>query len=308
MLFTRAKKKIVTFTSLHPTDIIVDGAKSKGVQMFRSWLEYCQTGVIGIDAGPGGSTESPFEDHVVRIVESLGYEAVPQVGTAGYRIDIGVRHPDWKYGYVAGVECDGAAYHSSRSARDRDRLRQEILERLGWTLYRIWSTDWYQNPNAERERLKLFLDKRMAFLKAQPPRTMLSSFNDLMASTTRLPPAPRPTLVAAPRAGGHGARQDDRQGELLARNQALPKPTPTEKSDYGERKRVKVGSKVTFQCQDGQKETLKFTISASMNDPGNGILRKDVPLAKILIDLEEGEEFEFQRGNSIHPALILNIA
>lgn len=75
----------------------------------------------------------------------FGCEVVPQVGVAGFRIDLGVRHPDWPYGYILGVECDGAAYHSSKSSRDRDRLRQEVLEGLGWRLHRIWSTDWFRN-------------------------------------------------------------------------------------------------------------------------------------------------------------------
>ncbi|WP_168217296.1 DUF4011 domain-containing protein [Paracoccus liaowanqingii] len=128
VLFTRAKRKIVTFTSLKPSDILVDEGKNKGVKMFRAWLEYCLTGSVPDTRPAGGATESPFEDFVVECIKQLGYEAVPQVGVAGYRIDIGVRHPDYPYGYILGVECDGAAYHSSRSSRDRDRLRQEVLE------------------------------------------------------------------------------------------------------------------------------------------------------------------------------------
>jgi very-short-patch-repair endonuclease len=54
---------------------------------------------------------------------------------------------------LLGIECDGAAYHSAKSARDRDRLRQEILERMGWNIYRIWSTDWFSDPDREMEKL-----------------------------------------------------------------------------------------------------------------------------------------------------------
>ncbi|MDX5401133.1 MAG: DUF3320 domain-containing protein, partial [Rhodobacterales bacterium] len=81
------------------------------------------------------------------------YEADPQVGTAGFRIDIGVRHPERPGQYIAAVECDGAAYHSALWARERDRLRQDVLEGLGWRFHRIWSTDWFHRKDAEIKRL-----------------------------------------------------------------------------------------------------------------------------------------------------------
>ena len=89
---------------------------------------------------------------VMNQIRAMGCQPVPQVGVAGYFVDIGVRHPDWPHGYVLGVECDGASYHSAKSARDRDRLRQEVLEELGWRLHRIWSTDWFNNPGGKRPR------------------------------------------------------------------------------------------------------------------------------------------------------------
>jgi very-short-patch-repair endonuclease len=81
-----------------------------------------------------------------------GYQLEPQVGTAGYFIDIGVKHPEYPGRYVLAIECDGASYHSARSARDRDRLRQGVLESLGWRFHRIWSTDWFRNPGKEIAR------------------------------------------------------------------------------------------------------------------------------------------------------------
>ena len=102
--------------------------------------------------------DSPFEEHVIEAIESLGYQAVPQVGISNFFIDIGVKHSDYPYGYVCGVECDGATYHSSKTARDRDILRQSILENLGWTLYRIWSTDWFNDPLTQTKQLKKYLD------------------------------------------------------------------------------------------------------------------------------------------------------
>ena len=94
-----------------------------------------------------------IQPHVAKLLEERGFEVEPQVGVAGYRIDLGVKHPSFPHGYIAGVECDGATYHSAASARDRDRLRQEALERLGWTIIRMWSTDWFENPQGEVNRL-----------------------------------------------------------------------------------------------------------------------------------------------------------
>ena len=83
----------------------------------------------------------------------MGYEIAHEVGVSGFFIDIGVKHKSFPDGFLLGVECDGRAYHSSKSARDRDILRQEILEGLGWNIYRIWSTDWFKDPNKELKKL-----------------------------------------------------------------------------------------------------------------------------------------------------------
>lgn len=92
---------------------------------------------------------------------SIGCQPVPQVGVTGFFIDIGVRHAKWPHGFIMGVECDGATYHSSKSARDRDRLRQEVLEGLGWYLYRIWSVDWFLDPVKEAQKLREAIESRL---------------------------------------------------------------------------------------------------------------------------------------------------
>jgi RecA/RadA recombinase len=169
VLFSRAKEKVVTYTSMKPTDIQVDG-KAYGVAVLRSWLEFSRTGQIGDVQTGQGRTDSPFEDYVIAQIEAAGYEAVPQVGASGFRIDIGVRHPDWPYGFILAVECDGAPYHSSRSSRDRDRLRQQVLEGLGWHFHRIWSTDWFRDPKAQIARLRTALDAALERAKRDESR------------------------------------------------------------------------------------------------------------------------------------------
>lgn len=169
VLFSRAKEKIVTYSSMKPTDIQADG-KAYGVEMLRAWLEFSRTGRITEVPTGRGQTESPFEDFVIAQVQAAGYEAVPQVGASGYRIDIGVRHPSWPYGFILAIECDGAPYHTSRSSRDRDRLRQQVLEGLGWHFHRIWSTDWFRDPRGQIERLRQALDASLARAKADEVR------------------------------------------------------------------------------------------------------------------------------------------
>jgi very-short-patch-repair endonuclease len=122
-----------------------------------------------LDSGTptGRDPDSEFEVFVADALRSAGYEAVPQIGAGGYFIDLGVRHPSYPHGFLAGIECDGATYHSAKSAKDRDALRQGVLEDMGWTIYRVWSTDWFNDPRNETRKLVTFLDQlRSQKLKA----------------------------------------------------------------------------------------------------------------------------------------------
>ena len=108
----------------------------------------------------GREPDSDFEIAVIDLLRNKGYEVTPQLGVAGYSIDIAVKNPDMPGSYLAAIECDGATYHSALSVRDRDRIRQEILESLGWRdrIWRIWSTDWFRTPREEAEKLIGFLE------------------------------------------------------------------------------------------------------------------------------------------------------
>jgi very-short-patch-repair endonuclease len=97
--------------------------------------------------------ESPFEEEVARVIKSFGYEVDPQVGTSRYRIDLGIKSKLKPASYILGIECDGATYHRSYNARDRDRIRQAKLEEYGWKIHRIWSTSWVRNRREESTRL-----------------------------------------------------------------------------------------------------------------------------------------------------------
>jgi hypothetical protein len=161
VLFSRAKQRILTVTSLTPADILAEESGNQGAFLLKSWLAYAKTGQLEQGHLKARAPDSPFEEFVARQITAMGLTAVHQVGVSGYFVDIGIKHPAWPHGYVIGVECDGASYHSSRSARDRDRLRQEVMEGLGWRLHRIWSTDWFLNPRLEIQRLDHAINARL---------------------------------------------------------------------------------------------------------------------------------------------------
>jgi len=165
---TRARRRIEIVSSISGGSIRVAGGDTRseagGLAHLRGYLDFAERGraALAIDLRDSlGDSESPFEEEVLRAAQSMGLEAVPQVGAAGYRIDIGIRHPDKPGNYLLGVECDGASYHSSKVARDRDRLRQEILEGLGWTIHRVWSTAWFADRGREIRALRSAIDNAL---------------------------------------------------------------------------------------------------------------------------------------------------
>jgi very-short-patch-repair endonuclease len=158
VLFTRAKRKLTVFTSLDHARIVADGNR-RGVRVLKEFLEYASRGAFTPGRQSGEEPDSDFERWFLSRLKSVSYEAHPQVGVAKYRIDIGVVHPDKPGSYILGVECDGATYHSSKSARDRDRLRQDVLEGLNWRIHRVWSTDWYRDPEREFSRLVQHIER-----------------------------------------------------------------------------------------------------------------------------------------------------
>jgi very-short-patch-repair endonuclease len=158
VLASRARLQCMVFSSISSGDIAAD-AKPRGTRMLREFLHYAETRNFGTGEFNDGDYDSPFEEAVAIAIRQAGFQARSQVGVSGFRVDLGVLDPQKPGRFMLGVECDGASYHSGRSARDRDRLRQEILEGLGWNLYRIWSTDWFRNPEHEAKKLFAAIDR-----------------------------------------------------------------------------------------------------------------------------------------------------
>ncbi|GAA4379332.1 DUF3320 domain-containing protein [Hymenobacter koreensis] len=152
VLITRAKQRCEVFTNLTADDLDLSRTRAQGVAALKTFLNFAQHGRLNQNEATGREMESPFEEAVYRALTARGYQLRPQIGSQGFYIDLAVVDPDQPGRYVLGIECDGAMYHSARSARDRDRLRQQVLEAVGWRLHRIWSTDWFRNPERETER------------------------------------------------------------------------------------------------------------------------------------------------------------
>ena len=143
---TRAKSRMTLVASFTHHDMDPNKSSAEGVQLLRNYMEYVLSdgGSLGdqiLDKPELNPFETDVRDHLIR----RGIPIVPQYGSSGYWIDFAAQHPSKPGRFVLAIECDGATYHSSESARDRDRLRQEQLERLGWKFHRIWSGDWFSN-------------------------------------------------------------------------------------------------------------------------------------------------------------------
>lgn len=153
---TRARQELIVFSGFTADQIDPNRTKAIGVQHLKTFLDFAERGAVALPAqerGSVGALESPFEEAVAAELEKRGWTIVPQVGISGFRVDIGIRHPDLAGAYLAGVECDGAAYHSSATARDRDKVREQVLRGLGWNIVRVWSTDWWFDLEGCTERL-----------------------------------------------------------------------------------------------------------------------------------------------------------
>ena len=167
---TRARQELIVFSGFTADQIDPTRTKALAIHHLKTFLDYAERGAIALPAQVAGSVggfESPFEEAVSAQLEQRGWMIVPQVGISGFRIDLGVRHPDLAGTYVAGVECDGASYHSAATARDRDKVREQVLTGLGWNILRVWSTDWWYDPAGCVDRLHAALE---ALLEASRAR------------------------------------------------------------------------------------------------------------------------------------------
>ncbi|WP_197452848.1 DUF3320 domain-containing protein [Rosistilla oblonga] len=179
---TRARVALRVYASFLPDELRAERSSSRGVRDLKSFLDYAHRGfksLVEQNEGSVGGYDSPFEEAVAKSLIALGWEVESQIGVSGFRVDLGIVHPDYPGAYLAGVECDGATYHRSAVARDRDKTRQLVLENLGWNIIRVWSTDWWY----EKESATATLHEQLENL-LESSRVVVSESNNASAQAS----------------------------------------------------------------------------------------------------------------------------
>lgn len=230
---TRACEEMVFVSSVRAADMDLSGSLSEGSHLLKAFLEYAERGVAVLGDGAvavGAECESPFEEEVAAALIREGLNPVAQVGCGGYRIDLALKHSQRPGEFCLGIECDGASYHSSKTARDRDRIRQDVLENLGWTIVRIWSTDWVRNPARQVKRVIEAYDRAVAAAPASSPaRKPIAVTGDDLEDDLQ-PRLVRQRITASPSFSKIEEVSDDRI--LTAAKAVLIRVGATELSDF----------------------------------------------------------------------------
>ena len=166
VLITRARRRCEVFTNLSADDVDTERTTSRGARVLKTYLAYAEHGMLQVPVESQRDTYSPFQEAVATELSDLGYKVRQEVGSGGYFIDLAIVDPERPGRYLIGIECDGPSYHSSRSARDRDRLREQVLTGLGWHIHHIWSTDWFRNPDRELKRAVVAIEHSKTYRAA----------------------------------------------------------------------------------------------------------------------------------------------
>ncbi len=283
VLFTRAKRSIALYTSMRPEDIVMDGTTPEGTKALRNYLEFARTGSLATVEETGREADSDFEISVMDVLKQRGYEVTPQLGVAGYRIDIAVKHPDSQGSYLAAIECDGATYHSALSVRDRDRIRQEILESLGWRgrIWRIWSTDWFRTPRQETEKLISYLEDLRQSWKPE------HASGEAWIEEGHVPgQAATKTSKAA------------EQIELATQAETDREAVSSVLIDTEDDLEIEVGDVIRYVDLANPNDVLTVQITHGKDDFINGIVNESRPLAQALLGAVIGDEVALHLAGS----------
>ncbi|HEX8601487.1 MAG TPA: DUF3320 domain-containing protein [Pseudoduganella sp.] len=198
---SRARQAVVIFSTLLPEQIDLARVRASGVRDLKHYLEFAIRGSHAPAAAGDAQGASAFERQVAMALRERGWTVHPRVGVSAYRVDLGVVDPRTPGRYLLGIECDGPSYHSGATARDRDRLRQHVLEGLGWNLFRAWSTDWWLDPEEPLRRLLARLDALLAQAETPPgagPAAALPAGSGAIAPAEAAQAEPVPPDHAAP--------------------------------------------------------------------------------------------------------------
>ena len=169
VLITRAREKCVVFSNFKAYDMNLTANPPYGVKSLKEFLEYAENLTLGTNTA-SEYTKEPFEDAIASFLEENGYTVDRQIGCAGFRVDLAIVDDENPGKYILGITTDGKMYSSSKVARDRDRLREQVLTGLGWRLYHLWSTDWYRNRDLGRKKLLENVEKSIREAREEEKR------------------------------------------------------------------------------------------------------------------------------------------
>jgi very-short-patch-repair endonuclease len=198
---TRARHELRVFSSLKAEQFDLTRTQAKGVQDLKHFLEFAERGTRALAEATKGSLggfESPFEAAVATALAAKGWEVQTQIGASSFRIDLAVVHPDARGTYLAGVECDGATYHRSATARDRDMLREQVLRGLGWDILRVWSTDWWIDRVGTLAKVHSALESLLANSRASRADRQRKQEEEISRLAAIAASTQRPSEMAAP--------------------------------------------------------------------------------------------------------------
>ncbi len=185
---TRAKQNIKLVGSILPTDINLESINTEGPKLLRSYIDFALNGVSALNKEKNQDTEiisiDSFEASICKFLKNKGYEVERKIGCSEYKIDLGVKHPTKEGHYILGIECDGINYSQVRTARERDRLRQEVLQQMGWKIYKIWSTDWIKDPITEGKRLIRAIKESLKFYDTQEEEVIIEIPEEVIKEET----------------------------------------------------------------------------------------------------------------------------
>jgi very-short-patch-repair endonuclease len=219
---TRAKRRLTVVSSFSSHDVDPGRLTKPGARLLAEYLEYAGSGGTPVAASGSDSGLGAFESDVAARLAALGIIVVPQYGVGGYRVDFAAAHPDDPTRMILAVEADGASYRDSRSVRDRDRLRKEHLERLGWRVHRLWSTSWFTDPDAELAKLRAAYAEAVRANPPAPPPPPADSPSAGPSSAGGPSSSAEPQATAEPAPAGELPLTDDPPGPINRPTSAPP--------------------------------------------------------------------------------------
>ena len=213
---TRARSRVTLVSSFSHRDMDPGRSSAKGAELLRQYLEYAASGGKELGAGVSDVPLNPFELSIKEGLERRGIPVTAQYGVSGYRIDFACAHPEEPGQMVLAVEADGASYHSSHTARDRDRLRQQVLEGKGWRFHRIWSTAWFRDREAELDKAEEAWKEAVKASGQDEPMAAMAAGHHNTPSPSTVPPQ-RGVSPRIPRRGtsGYDSIEDYTQQQLV---------------------------------------------------------------------------------------------